>query len=379
MFQLNKNIIRWIVIVASFVIVALILWNTYNLSERYKKEERLKMELLAIAYERYDTFDLDADFSLESLIIHSNHKIPMIITNEKDSILDWGNLDSIKAQNTNYLESQLVKMKNQNQSIVIKAENFNRIIYYSNSNLLTKLKFYPIAFVLVLFLFASVIYLFFKSNKIADQNKLWTGMAKETAHQIGTPLSSLLGWIEILKMENVEDTTVKEIENDVKRLNAIANRFSKIGSTPILTSENIVSVAKNSYHYLESRSSKNVKFNFETQNSSIFIKINASLFSWVIENLVKNAIDAMEGKGEIKLQISEREKRVIIRISDSGKGIPKKLYKQIFSPGYTTKKRGWGLGLSLAKRIVEEYHKGKIWVFKSKIGFGTTFEIFLNK
>lgn len=377
----NTQIIRWTVIMSSFIIVALILLNTYDFFKKFKNEERAKMEVLAKAFERFSTTDLNADFSLEDKIIGNNHNIPMIITNEQDSITEWANLSKSKLKRPNYLVDQLAIMKSQNQPIIVsyKKENINQFIYYRDSDLLTKLKYYPIALILILILFASVIYLFFKSNKVADQNKLWTGMAKETAHQIGTPLSSLLGWVEILRLEGTDETTVQEIEKDVQRLNIIAERFSKIGSIPVLEEQNIVSTTESSFNYLKSRSSKQVHFNFESSNSEIIVNINTQLFSWVIENLVKNAIDAMEGKGKINVTISENSKNVILTISDTGKGISKSLQQKIFSPGYTTKKRGWGLGLSLAKRIIEDYHDGKIYVVKSEIGVGTTFRIELKK
>ncbi|MFA5297973.1 MAG: HAMP domain-containing sensor histidine kinase [Lutibacter sp.] len=379
--QKNKQIIRWTVILSSFIIVALILWNTYDFFQKFKNEERAKMEILAEAYERFSSASLNTDISLEAKIIGNNHNIPMIITNEKDSITEWANLDTLKVKKKNYLENQLFIMKSQNNPINIsyKGENLKQYIYYRNSDLLTKLKYYPIALILILLLFASVIYLFFKSNKVAEQNKLWTGMAKETAHQIGTPLSSLLGWIEILRLENTNENTIKEIENDVTRLNTIAERFSKIGSIPELKEQNVVEATSTSFEYLKLRSSKQVIFNFESSTEAIYAKINLQLFSWVIENLVKNAIDAMEGKGKIALAITENEKNVIITITDNGKGIPKHLQHEIFTPGFTTKKRGWGLGLSLAQRIIEEYHNGKIAVLKSELRKGTTFAITLKK
>jgi hypothetical protein len=377
----NTQVIRWIVIITSFIIVSSILWNTYDFFQKFKNEERAKMQILAGAYERFNEFDLNADFSLESNIITYNNNIPLIITDENDNINDWLNLDTLKVKKENYLKKQLSIMKSQNEPIFVshKRGNAQQYIYYRDSDLLTKLKYYPVALILILFLFASVIYLFFKSNKVADQNKLWTGMAKETAHQIGTPLSSLLGWIEILRIENADENTVQEIEKDVQRLNTIAERFSKIGSVPVLKKYNIVKATKDSFNYLESRSSKQVQFYFKTVNFEIFSYINIQLFSWVIENLIKNAIDAMEGKGKISLSINEDDKQVFIKISDTGKGIPKNLHQKIFSPGFTTKKRGWGLGLSLAKRIIEDYHNGKIVVKKSEIGKGTTFLITLNK
>jgi len=219
----------------------------------------------------------------------------------------------------------------------------------------------------------------FSSNKIAEQNRLWTGMAKETAHQIGTPLSSLLGWIAILKAENISEKYVDEIENDVHRLNIIANRFSKIGSAPQLKKQDIVSITKKSFEYLKSRSSKQISFEFISEKSELLSNINIELFGWVIENLVRNAVDAMKGKGNVSLTISENNKSIEITITDTGKGIPKSQFKQIFKPGFTTKKRGWGLGLSLSKRIIEEYHNGKICVKKSEINKGTSIRISLQK
>lgn len=377
----NSHIIRWGVIAASFIIVALILWNTYDFFQKFKNEERTNMEVLAKAYERFSTLtDLNADMSLEDKIIGSNSNIPMIITDENDSITSWSNLDSLKINKVNYLNNQLVAMKSQNEPIIVShQEGSKQFIYYRDSDLLIKLKYYPIALILILILFASVIYLFFKSNKIADSNKLWTGMARETAHQIGTPLSSLLGWVEILKLENTDENITNEIEQDVQRLNTIAERFSKIGSIPELKKANIVSATKDSFNYLKSRSSKQVKFSFNTTNDLLFCNINLQLFSWVIENLVKNAIDAMDGKGSIALNIIDKENTITIAISDTGKGLSKKLFNQVFSPGFTTKKRGWGLGLSLAKRIINNYHNGKIYVSKSEIGKGTTFVIQLKK
>ena len=219
----------------------------------------------------------------------------------------------------------------------------------------------------------------FTSSKVAEQNKLWTGMAKETAHQIGTPLSSLLGWIAILKMENVNDKHIVEIEKDVHRLNTIANRFSKIGSLPSLKKLDVISVTKNAYNYLEYRSSKQISFTFESPEGKLYSDLNEELYGWVIENLIKNAIDAMLGKGELSVHINSDSKKIKINILDTGKGINKSLFKKIFKPGYTSKKRGWGLGLSLSKRIIEDYHNGKIFVKKSEVQKGTNIEILLDK
>jgi len=274
-------------------------------------------------------------------------------------------------------------MKEQNDPIdvsyVIGDLEVQQFIYYSDSGLLKKLKYYPLTLILILILFSTVILLFFKSSKIAEQNKLWTGMAKETAHQIGTPLSSLLGWIELLRLEKIDNNIPNEIEKDVNRLNVIAERFSKIGSIPTLKKSNIIEETENAYKYLESKSSKQIKFSFKYEKDKIDVDLNEQLYGWVIENLVKNAIDTRQGKGKVSINIKETPKHVHIFISDTGKGISKNLHKRIFIPGYTTKKRGWGLGLSLSRRIIQEYHQGKIFVHKSELGKGSTFCVSLKK
>lgn len=377
----NTLLFKRVAIAVSFVIVTLILWNTYTFFQKFKTEERVKMEILAEAQKELGSIsDLNASVTLPLKVIENNNSIPMILVDEKGDILYTQNLDSIKSLNPNFIEKQLAIMKNQNEPITISYDGKNKqFIYYKDSDLLNKLTYYPIALILILILFLTVIYLFYSSNKAAETNRLWTGMAKETAHQIGTPLSSLLGWISILKMEKVDETYIDEIEKDVYRLNTIANRFSKIGSVPELKSENIISVTNQAFDYLESRSSKQINFSFKTDEKEIKTKLNKELFGWVIENLIKNAIDAMQGKGKLQLEISQTQKKVKIIVSDTGKGMPKKLFKQIFKPGFTTKKRGWGLGLSLSKRIVEDYHKGKIFVKKSELGKGTTFQIVLDR
>ena len=376
----NTLLFKRITVLVSFVIVTLILWNTYTFFQIFKYEERVRMEILAEAQKELSNANLDSNITLPDKIITTNNSIPLILVDDKGEIIYANNLDSIKSLDPTFLKKQLAIMKTQNQPIEIIYDGENKqFIYYKNSDLLNKLTYYPLALILILVLFLAVIYFFYSSNKAAETNKLWTGMAKETAHQIGTPLSSLLGWIEILKMEKVDETYIHEIEKDVHRLNTIANRFSKIGSKPALKKENIVAITKQAFDYLESRSSKQISFSFSSSDDEIYAKLNIELFGWVIENLIKNAIDAMLGKGELILVIEETTKKVKITVSDSGKGIPKKLFKQIFKPGFTTKKRGWGLGLSLSKRIVSDYHNGKIFVKKSELEKGSTFEILLDK
>ena len=382
-FLKNTIQLKRIVIIISFSIVTLILWNTYSFFKRFKNEERLKMEIVATAMKEFATNqDLNADVSLEDKIIKSNTSIPMILVDEDGNIgaNSYLNLDTIKAKNPEYLKAQLEIMKEQNNPIEITfAKNRKQFIYYRNSDLLNKLSYYPLTLILILSLFLALIYMMFTSSKIAEQNKLWTGMAKETAHQIGTPLSSLLGWIAILKMENVNDKYVNEIEKDVHRLNTIANRFSKIGSLPALKKLDIIAVTKNAYEYLEFRSSKQIAFTFESSEEKLYSNVNEELYGWVIENLIKNAIDAMLGKGKLALVISDDAKNIEINITDTGKGMAKSQFKKIFNPGFTSKKRGWGLGLSLSKRIIEDYHKGKIVVKNSELNKGTTFQIILAK
>ena len=387
----SKTLIKWSLILASFLIVSSILWNTNQFFKKFKNEERIKMEVLATAYENFNNADLDIDVSLEEKIIQSNRSIPMIITFENGDINRWANLDvennkkftALDVDDRLYLNSQLQIMKEENDPLVVnfKMDNVNitEKIYYRDSDLLNQLQYYPIGLLLILFLFGTIIYLAFKSNKIAEQNKLWAGMAKETAHQIGTPLSSLLGWVALLRMENVNEETVQEIEKDVARLNTIADRFSKIGSVPKLTRHDIVEETRTAFDYIRSRSFKQIDFHFNTENDKpIFVDLNLQLYSWVIENLVKNAIDAMQGKGTIEIDVIRENSYAIVTVSDTGKGISKRLHKKIFEPGYTTKKRGWGLGLSLTKRIINDYHKGRIYVKKSEIGKGTTFLIQLK-
>jgi len=379
----NILLLKRIVILISFSIVTLILWNTYSFFKRFKNEERLKMEIVATAIKEFATNqDLNADVSLEDKIIKSNTSIPMILVDENGNIGrdSYLNLDTIKSKDPAYLKAQLEIMKEQNNPIEINfAKNRKQFIYYRNSDLLNKLSYYPLTLILILVLFLSLIYMMFTSSKIAEQNKLWTGMAKETAHQIGTPLSSLLGWIAILKMENVNDKYVNEIEKDVHRLNTIANRFSKIGSLPKLKKSDIISATKNAYEYLEFRSSKQISFKFISNEKELFCNLNEELYEWVIENLIKNAIDAMLGKGKLTLSITSENNKVILNISDTGKGMSKSQFRKIFDPGFTTKKRGWGLGLSLSQRIIEDYHTGKIIVKSSEVNKGTTFQIILDK
>ena len=376
----NTYWIKRITIFVSLLIVPFILWNTYVFFQKFKEEERGKIEIFAVAFkELASNPDLNENTNLINKVYETIENIPTILVNEDETINLHRNLDSLKSKNPTYLLEQLTIMKRQNEPIIIEYFGITQYLYYRNSDLLYKLKYYPLALLLILGLFVTIVYMVYKSSKVAEQNKLWTGMAKETAHQIGTPLSSLLGWIAILRSEDVNEEYIVEIEKDVDRLSTIANRFSKIGSLPKLKEYNIVLETKAAFNYLKSRSSKQINFSFSSDKETLSALLNIELYGWVIENLIKNSIDAMQGKGSISLDIKETNKFIKIVVTDSGKGIHKSQFKQIFKPGFTTKKRGWGLGLSLSKRIIEDYHNGKIHVLKSEIGKGTTFEILLAK
>jgi hypothetical protein len=379
-FSEKRNFTRWIIIMASFVIVTLILWNTYTFFQIFKNEERLKMENWALAQKKINSADPNADVDMElPFQIIQEPSIPIIVT-ENNKIINDINIDEDIKKDSLKLKAFLEKLKSQNDAIKMEyLPGKIQYLYYGNSSLLNKLKYYPVALLLIIFLFGALVYNFYKSTKMATQNKLWAGMAKETAHQIGTPLSSLIGWLEIMKADNVDETTILEIEKDINRLQTITDRFSKIGSEPILEVKNIIEETEQSFDYLKSRFSSQVDFSFKAPKKPIMVSLNPALHSWTVENLVKNAIDAMKGRGKLSIVIENDTNFVNILISDSGKGIPKNQFKRIFEPGFTTKKRGWGLGLSLTKRIVEEYHKGKIKVLNSEVGKGTTIQVTFKK
>jgi signal transduction histidine kinase len=378
-FSERKDTTRWIIIFASFLIISLILWNTYTFFQIFKNEERLKMNLWAKAQKTLINAGENTDVELPLQIFSNNTSIPIVLT-ENDSIINTVNIDEAIVNENARAIAFLLDLKNENDPIVIEyAPGKFQKLYYGNSALLNKLKYYPVALLLIIVLFSALVYYFYRSTKIATQNKLWAGMAKETAHQIGTPLSSLIGWVEILKSENIDESTTIEIEKDIERLQTITDRFSKIGSEPILEKKDIVQETLQSYNYLQSRFSKQIEFTFEGPKSPIYVMLNPTLHSWTIENLVKNAIDAMKGRGKLALKIEQDHDSIKISVTDNGNGIQKKEFKRVFEPGFTTKKRGWGLGLSLTKRIVEEYHKGTIKVSHSEIGKGTTMQISLKK
>jgi signal transduction histidine kinase len=346
-----------------------------------KKEERKKVEQWAEATRLISLADSGQSIEFLYSIIENNRTIPVILTDEADSIISSGNFDAMRIRDPGYLTSQLQKIKKKKSPIVIDlGDGYTNQIYYKDSIILTQLNFYPFVQMGIIVLFILVAFLAFRSSRKAENNQVWVSMSKETAHQLGTPTSSLAGWVEIMQQKYPEMLLTREIALDVERLEKITERFSRIGAKLTLNNENIVAIMTGTIDYLKSRTSSKVSFIFDFDTSKeILIPLNAALFEWVVENTSKNAIDAMEGNGKITYRISETDKSILIDISDTGKGIPKRAFKKIFNPGYTTKQHGWGLGLSLTKRIIEEFHKGRIFVRHSEVGIGSSIRIVLNK
>ncbi len=365
-FSPKKRTSNIFLLVSAFIIVSLILWNTNSFFKKFKEEERLKMEIWATAQSELLQSSVEQELgNLPLKVLGNNTSTPMILQNNDGSIKTH-NISTELIGDSIYVKKKMRQFSSENTPIVIEDRGERlATLYYGNSEVLNKLKFYPIALLLIIFLFGAVIFFFFKTNKASEQNKLWAGMAKETAHQIGTPLTSLLGWNELLRSENINPEVTKEIEKDISRLQTITERFSKIGSVPELKEHDIVEETEKAYEYLKRRSSKLIHFSLSSNVEQLPVLMNPALYNWSIENLVKNGIDAMKGKGNIALQIEKKGNHVNVLVSDTGHGIPKSDFQNIFNPGVTSKKRGWGLGLSLVKRIVEEYHKGKIKVLSS--------------
>ncbi len=383
----NLKTYRWFFIIVSFFIIGLIGFNTIVFFNRLKEDERTKMEIWATAQEDISKIDVNNSNNTDLLsnetilkVLQSNTTTPMISFSPEEQIYDYRNIKDTDIDTPEKRDRLIKRFSEEYKPINITFDGkILQTIYYGNSPLINKIKYYPAVLVLIMILFFLAIYLFFRTSKEAEQNKLWAGMAKETAHQIGTPLSSLVGWTEILKTENVNSDYIVEIEKDIDRLKTITERFSKIGSVPEMKKMDLVQASVEAIDYLKNRSSKFIEFSISTPNHPVYVNLNEQLYGWTIENLVRNAIDAMKGKGNIDIVIGETEKYAMVRITDSGKGIAKKDFSNVFTPGFTTKKRGWGLGLSLAKRIIEKYHKGRIRVQKSTLGKGTTMEILLIK
>lgn len=384
LFRILKNQRKNSGFLFAFIIVALILWNTNLLFQNLSKEQRTKMELWAMAQEEYIQNQSFSNLTFE--VLQRSGINPMIQVDENDKILEIRNVKWDEAkQDSTTLYKILDQIKKENDPILIQYKNdsgalmINQKLYYGNSEVLKKLQYYPLALLLIIFLFAAVLYFVFKTAKIAEQNRLWAAMAKETAHQIGTPLTSMMGWITLLKEKQKNSEPLLEIEKDIERLNVITDRFSKVGSNPELTLSDLNETISKTVNYLQKRSSEYVQFKLELPNNKITIPFNTQLISWTLENLIKNGIDAMKGKGTLCISVKELEQQVEILISDTGTGMTKEVTSKIFDPGFTTKSRGWGLGLSLARRIIVDFHQGKISVVKSTIGKGTQFKIMLLK
>jgi len=355
---------------------------TSNLVKTLKTEERRKVEMWAEATRLISSSDSSQNLEfLSSIITEGNTTIPVILTDGHDNIIASRNFNLSRSDDPGYMLIRLEKIKKKNEPITIDLGNeFINYIYYKDSTILTRLKYYPVIQLVLIILFILVSYLALSSSQKAEQNQVWVGMSKETAHQLGTPTSSLAGWIEILRNKYPDIPFNRELALDIERLEKVTERFSRIGSKPLLSDDNIIKLILRTVEYLKTRSSSKITFDLDFYaDKEIIIPVNAPLFEWVIENISKNAIDAMEGSGQITIKITETGKNACIDVSDTGKGIPKSTYKKIFSPGFTTKQRGWGLGLSLAKRIIEEYHSGKIFVRYSEAGKGSCIRIIMNK
>lgn len=376
-----KKISKRLFLLVAFVIGATTLWFTNGLVEDLSREERTKVKIWATATEQTTDIDnLDEDISFVFEVINHNKTIPVILTDDEGRILYHKNFPENKVQNQGYLENELSQMRSNNEPITFEyADGKQNRIYYKDSILLTRLKYFPYVMLLVVGLFVMIGYLAVNASRKSEQNKVWAGMARETAHQIGTPLSSLMGWIALLQDKEGTDEIASEMNKDILRLQTIAERFSKIGSQPELTLLDVNKVLRRSYHYIKDRSSSKISFSLELSSHELHSAINPQLFEWVIENIMRNAIDALQGKGVIKVSVQESTSQIHVDISDSGRGIKSTHLKTVFEPGYTTKQRGWGLGLSLVKRIVEDYHKGSVYVLQSELGKGTTFRISLAK
>lgn len=391
---------RWkiILITAAVLIGVATTWYTNILVKQLAEEERNKIQTWAKATEYLANSELfdGQNYLFFTEIIQNNKTIPVITVDENGKILNarnlrlydkqnrvidgFNNLDVLSQKSRNFLEKQLAMMKDKNDPIVIYMPDNEQYLYYKDSVVLKRLQLFPVLQLAIIFLFIVVAYFAFSSSRRAEQNQVWVGMSKETAHQLGTPISSLMAWMELMKMKETDQRLLNEVSKDVERLETIADRFSKIGSAPVLHPGNLLAVLDTSVAYLENRSSDKVKFELNYNGADeLIIPLNISLFEWVVENLCKNAIDAMDGKGNINISVTDQGQVIYVDIADSGKGLPKNNYKIIFQPGYTTKPRGWGLGLSLVKRIIENYHNGKIFVKNSEINKGTIFRIVLKK
>lgn len=377
LYELSRHFKTVFIVVGAAIMIASTLF-TNRLATALSKEEQKKIEIWAEATRQLmSAEDSNIEFTLS--IIEDNTTIPVIIVDENEQLLDSRNLKIPNNADEAFYKKEITRLKSKHKAIEIDLGETSQYIYYDDSLLLKQLYYFPYIQFGVIIVFLLIAFFAFSGTKKAEQNRVWVGLSKETAHQLGTPISSLLAWVDLLKARHEEDKMIGEMAKDVNRLRIIAERFSKIGSAPDLQLVSLNDTLQNAVQYMTNRTSQKVAINchFDDENP-LFVKLNVPLFEWVIENLCKNAIDAMDGIGKIDIEVSQKEKDIVIDVTDNGKGIEKNKFKTIFSPGFTTKKRGWGLGLSLVKRIIEEYHQGKIFVKSSEINVGTTFRIILK-
>ncbi|MEO6905223.1 MAG: HAMP domain-containing sensor histidine kinase [Ginsengibacter sp.] len=369
-------------LIAVAIVTGTIFYSNF-LSKKIEVEEREKISQWVEANKFIASAPQNVDLTLASQIQQKNTDIPIIWTNEKDSIIDSRNIDTIQIKSSKeFLIKKLQEFKSAHPPIILELNKEPYVAdryYYGDSKLLKQIKYFPIIQLMIVALFIFITFYSISVRNKSTQNQVWAGMAKETAHQLGTPISSLQGWVEMLKEQDANTIISVEMEKDVNRLKLISDRFGKIGSTPKLEEHNITDQVEKMVAYIKRRSTEKVNFILEKPEEKVIVKISGPLFDWVIENLLKNALDAINGKGTISIKIKNFQTRVIVDIADSGKGISKQNIRKVFKPGFTTKKRGWGLGLSLAKRIIEKYHRGQLFVKSSETGKGTTFRIVLNK
>lgn len=376
----RKNLWKFILFVVAIIIGLVTLFYTESFLKDLRNEEVKKVNQWANAMTSIQRADDQTDLTLATQIIQFNTTIPVILTDAEDSVIATKNLIKPPKGDPDFLKKRVTQLKEAGTFMELGfAGNQVNYVYYENSNLLTKLRFYPIVLLVVISLFVFIAYFAFSGARKAEQNQVWNGLAKETAHQIGTPLSSLVGWLELMKMQDMDPNMIKEMEKDVKRLETITNRFSKIGSQPSLKRTDMLLGTKQAVEYLRTRSPRKIIVECHLPFEPVYAETNLYLFEWVIENLVRNAIDAIGSEGRIDVRLSSTDKLIQIDVQDTGKGIPSQKVNSVFRPGFSTKKRGWGLGLSLARRIIEDYHNGKIFVAESIVGEGTTFRITLPR
>lgn len=376
--EMSQHLKLIFILIGAGIVVA----STYfsnKLGNELAQEEKRKIEIWAEATRQLILSDETTNLDFIISIIEGNKTIPVLLVDEHENLLSSKNVKEPIKDIDSFYRNEINRLKHKNPPIEVKLSDSSQYIYYDDSRLLKQLYYFPYVQLGIIFFFFIIAFFAFSSTKKAEQNRVWVGLSKETAHQLGTPISSLLAWVDLMKMKYEEDKMIGEMSKDVSRLRIIAERFSKIGSAPDLQLVSLNETILNAVQYISNRTSEKVKIqcHFPDKNH-IFIKLNVPLFEWVIENLCKNSIDAMDGSGKIYINISKTEKDCIIDVRDKGKGIERKNYRAIFNPGFTTKSRGWGLGLSLAKRIIEEYHNGKIFVKSSEINNGTTIRIILK-